>query len=466
MKGTLQPHQAHAKKKIETVKKQLLYHGLGSGKTLTALASREGKTTVITPASHRTNIKDTVKKFGLPGKGIEVYSFEGAVKKKLSGDTLIVDEAHRLGVAGTKRSDHIKRMAKNYDRVILLTGSPVRNKPHEIGPLASMLGIDSGDVPSTPGDFDSKFIKLEKDKRSVLDFIRGIKAGSRKVIKNKDKLKKAFSGKVDYYTPERTNFPSVIHKEVKVDMSPDQKRLYDTLVKKTSNDVVYKVRSDRPMTESEKSKANAFLSAARLLSNSGAPFGGEKYTPKINKIVSNIASNQDQNHVVYSSFLDGGIVPIADKLNKKNVKLKMFHGGMNDKEKKEAIDAFNSGKINTLLISGAGAEGIDLKGTRNIHITEPHWNEARVDQVIGRGVRFKSHNHLPEKDRNVTVTKYYSTVPKKGFLAKMFSGKDRDTGADEYMAGLARQKQRLNEQVLDILKQSSGTKRKRIIKNG
>jgi ERCC4-related helicase len=89
---------------------------------------------------------------------------------------------------------------------------------------------------------------------------------------------------------------------------------------------------------------------------------------------------------------------------------------MNDKEKKEAVKAFNSGKINTLLISGAGAEGIDLKGTRNIHITEPHWNEARVDQVIGRGVRFKSHDHLPEKDRSVTVTKYYSTVPKKRVL--------------------------------------------------
>jgi SNF2 family DNA or RNA helicase len=459
MKGSLQPHQLNAKKKIERSNRQLLYHGLGSGKTLTALASRDGKTTVITPASLRTNIGDTIKKFGLPGKGIEVYSFEGATKKKrLSGDTLIVDEAHRLGVAGTKRSDRIKDIAKNYKRVILLTGSPVRNKPHEIGPLASMLGVSSGDVPSTPGDFNDKFIKLEKDKRSVFDFLRGIKAGTRKVLKNKDKLKKAFSGKVDYYTPEKTNFPSVMHKEVRVDMSPDQKRLYDTLVKKTSNDVVYKVKSDRPMTESEKSKANAFLSAARLLSNSGAPFGGEKYTPKINKIVSNIASNQGQNHVVYSSFLDGGIVPIADKLNKKNVKLKMFHGGMNDKEKKEAVKAFNSGKINTLLISGAGAEGIDLKGTRNIHITEPHWNEARVDQVIGRGVRFKSHDHLPEKDRSVTVTKYYSTVPKKGFFERLFSDKDRDTGADEYMDGLAKEKQQLNEQILGVLKDASKSK--------
>ena len=43
---------------------------------------------------------------------------------------------------------------------------------------------------------------------------------------------------------------------------------------------------------------------------------------------------------------------------------------------------------------------------------EPHWNEARIQQVIGRVVRYQSHNNLNINERNVTIIKWLSVFPK------------------------------------------------------
>jgi len=53
--------------------------------------------------------------------------------------------------------------------------------------------------------------------------------------------------------------------------------------------------------------------------------------------------------------------------------------------------------IQLLMITASGAEGIDLKNTRFVHITEPYWHHVRINQVIGRARRICSHMQL-EKD--------------------------------------------------------------------
>jgi superfamily II DNA or RNA helicase len=75
-------------------------------------------------------------------------------------------------------------------------------------------------------------------------------------------------------------------------------------------------------------------------------------------------------------------------------------------------DNINGSKILLLLISKTGAEGLDLKNVRHIHICEPYWNMARLDQIIARGVRYLSHKNLPLKNRNVQPYVYLSDYPK------------------------------------------------------
>ena len=61
-----------------------------------------------------------------------------------------------------------------------------------------------------------------------------------------------------------------------------------------------------------------------------------------------------------------------------------------------------------ILTTSSGAEGIDLKNVRQVHIMEPYWNRVRVEQVIGRARRNYSHVDLPKEQQNVKIFQYVS----------------------------------------------------------
>ena len=67
-------------------------------------------------------------------------------------------------------------------------------------------------------------------------------------------------------------------------------------------------------------------------------------------------------------------------------------------------EVFNSMKnvngeiIKIICITASGKEGINLMGIRQMHILEPWWNNALIDQVIARGLRICSHHHIPEDE--------------------------------------------------------------------
>ena len=78
-----------------------------------------------------------------------------------------------------------------------------------------------------------------------------------------------------------------------------------------------------------------------------------------------------------------------------------------------------------LMATSSGAEGINLKNTRHLHILEPHWNPARHDQVIGRGIRLCSHatrqvlsegaikvEPVPTEERTIRISFYVSVFSK------------------------------------------------------
>jgi hypothetical protein len=65
--------------------------------------------------------------------------------------------------------------------------------------------------------------------------------------------------------------------------------------------------------------------------------------------------------------------------------------------------------IKVFMITASGAEGINLRNTRYVHIMEPYWNPARLEQVIGRARRICSHKDLPEALQTVEVFMYLMT---------------------------------------------------------
>jgi superfamily II DNA or RNA helicase len=118
-------------------------------------------------------------------------------------------------------------------------------------------------------------------------------------------------------------------------------------------------------------------------------------------------------------------IPTLKSAKQKKLTYAIISGNVPYSERESIIKTFNNKKnisgdyISLLLISKSGAEGLSLRNCRSIHIMEPFWNYARIEQIIARGVRFHSHTDLPEKERTVQPYIYISTYPKKSTMADL-----------------------------------------------
>ena len=92
----------------------------------------------------------------------------------------------------------------------------------------------------------------------------------------------------------------------------------------------------------------------------------------------------------------------------------------------------------------AGAEGLDFKFIRQVHILEPWYNMNRIEQIIGRAVRTCSHKDLPFIERNVQIY-LYGTI---------LEDKEKEA-ADLYVYRLAEEKAIKIGLVSRVLKKSS-----------
>lgn len=190
--------------------------------------------------------------------------------------------------------------------------------------------------------------------------------------------------------------------------------------------------------------------------------GLEKYSPKFLNILKNIEDAKHEGlHLVYSQFrtLEGiaifklvleangfaefkiaksstGSWQIVDQEGSEGKPRFVLYTGTESVEEKEIIrNIYNSNwsvapasivsklreqglennfmgeTIKVFMITASGAEGINLKNTRYVHIMEPYWHMVRLNQVIGRARRLCSHQDLPEDLRTVQVFLYIAVIP-------------------------------------------------------
>jgi len=114
--------------------------------------------------------------------------------------------------------------------------------------------------------------------------------------------------------------------------------------------------------------------------------------------------------------------------------------------------------IKLLMITSAGAEGINLRNTRYVHIMEPYWHPVRVEQVIGRAKRICSHKNLPEELRTVEVFIYICYVTKKQLDSKYggeISRLDDSLSSDEKLLQISNTKEIISEKLLKAIKETS-----------
>ena len=181
-----------------------------------------------------------------------------------------------------------------------------------------------------------------------------------------------------------------------------------------------------------------------------------KYSGKIKNICDNIM-NSTGVVLVYSQYIDGGLVPMALALeelgftragmvsslfktapteqidaltykSKSDVEIGKFNSAsyimitgdktlspdnVKDLELVTNINNKEGAKVKVILISQAGSEGLDFKFIRQVHVLEPWYNMNRIEQILGRAVRTCSHKNLPFKQRNVEIYLHGSLMENK-----------------------------------------------------
>jgi len=68
-------------------------------------------------------------------------------------------------------------------------------------------------------------------------------------------------------------------------------------------------------------------------------------------------------------------------------------------------------KIKVVVGSQVAGEGLDLRYIREVHILEGWFHLSKEEQIVGRGIRYCSHNALPRQKRNCTINLYVNVFP-------------------------------------------------------
>jgi superfamily II DNA or RNA helicase len=466
----LKPHQERVLRKLENSDGVIVAHRVGAGKTLTSIAAgvRSGAPMeIITPASLTKNYEKEIKKHVKGEVEARISSYEKAVRRKTKeeraaiepGSFLVLDEAHRLrNPSLTTRT--LRPESEQAGKRLLLTGTALYNQPFDIAPLANIAAGETV-LPADTMSFRRKFIRETKVSPGLLNRLVGVQPGIRKDLQNATALRDALVGRIDVHSeanPE--DFPEQIDERINVPMSGKQKEVYNAVMGAAPWHVRRKIRAGLPPSKQESRMLNAFTTAGRQASLSPKPYVDtmteeeeELHTPKIQEAARRLheAKKKDRRFrgVVYSNYIEAGLKPYERALKKKKIKFNTLTGKLNAKQKAQMVDEYNSGKVPVLLVSSSGTEGLDLKGTKMVQVLEPHWNNSKIDQVIGRGVRYQSHAHLPPAERKVHVQRYYSSLPK-GFL-----GMDPGKSTEQWIQDRADEKTELANQMRAVFQQAS-----------
>lgn len=475
VKTPLLDHQQRVVDKIKAEDQPglVVAHGLGSGKTLTSLAAIDQlgeDASAIVPASLIKNyLKEMDKHIKEPTPKVDISSLQQVARRgfPVDTDTLVVDEAHRMRNPATTSAKALRE--SEAFKKLLLTGTPFYNHPADLSGLINMAASDEI-LPESRSAFSDKFIKEVKKKppihQRLLNILRSgdnkVRYGSTSVLDpdKAEELSSIYRKWVDYHPGDLSgNFPDVAIEDVKVEMSPDQQMVYDSIMSQVPPWVAYKVRQGMPPSKAEMAQMNAFLAAARQVSNTASPYGVEDSTsaePKISAAfdyLEKALEDPSMKAVVYSNFIEAGVEPYKRRLEEAGIPYGEFTGSMSRKERDDLVRDYNDGRVRVLIISSAGGEGLDLRGTRLMQILEPHWNIEKIRQVEGRGARLMSHNHLPEDERNVLIQRYYSINREKPSLKKfrdIFGLKSPET-VDQYLYRMSERKDDLIKQFKELL---------------
>ncbi len=451
-----------------------------------------------------SNIETDVKnKIQTNIKYITIDAYNSATQLKnfgtLDNAVIIIDEAHNFfksivsGAEDTNAKKIYDMIMNTHDlKLVFMSGTPIAKDPFELVACMNML---SG-VELLPTDYDI-FYKT---------FVSNGK------VHNKETLQNRLFGLVSYISYEKS---SIINEDdenaatvpdaprsdgaypedmginvVRVEMSKVQYTRYllmreeeDSQFSKYKN-TKYK-RVTKPMSQPSSSKGmSTYYVKSRMASNFAPPLDmssgmddsvfSPENSPKIIKLLDNI-DNSNGLSIVYSQFVHNGGLEIVSKYMKLNgweeanvtdnymilppkKRYIIISGNVLPQNRTILQDIYNRAEnmygdiIKVAMISKVGAEGLNFKCVRYVHILEPYWYWSKIEQIKARGIRKGSHDRLPHAERDVT-TYLYVAVENEEVKSQIKKIEDRTIDDVFYLSSV--KKYKLIREFLEMLKDIS-----------
>ena len=343
----------------------LLYHGLGSGKTLTSQAVSENmkdrrQVVVMTPASLRENFISELKKGGqyqsvdsaFRSEVLRKYYFVSydasnaprqieLIPDQLNHKLLIIDEVHNLisminsrSTKGTFMFDAI--MNATDLKIVMLSGTPIINDPFEVGIIANLLVgyLDSkGRRHLRPRNVEDRYKMLLFSNN--IDFwyhFVDISDAEKLSLKNPLKLKRRITGLISYYSglqPRDKILPRSNEHIIRVEMSRRQFEMYDKVrTLERESEKKFRVRMGRQSsgrnapgrrgqqmvnlnalfsTSSKDMVLSNFRSTSRQFCNFAFPPGIPRFVNKLGDVNAEKAKGSKPDQSISSETIDSGI---------------------------------------------------------------------------------------------------------------------------------------------------------------
>lgn len=404
----------------------VVFHGTGSGKTITAVSTASAflrfnptsKVYVITPSATQQNFIFGMKQWGLSVRDnrYEFHTYAKFYRGKVEceeGCLIIVDEAHNFrsdakslivddeeditGFKKNKRLFPVLKCASKAKSVMLLTATPYVNEIYDV--FNMMWLIDS----ARAHDFENKVLSNYMPKKLFYS-----------ALSNRKNWSDMFGGNI-------SNFQKPIS-------SDDWPRVVSRLVPVVMDDTT----ADKYL----KIKQSAFYSKERAFVDSHAGLKSDKIERALDII------DEGGRSVVYTAFLGNGVKLLKQGLDDMGIDYAVISGKQTALAKEIAKNRYNhflpqnkayrkrilklgltdeTYPVDVLIITNSATEGVDLIGTKNMILVDGGWNEATMEQVQARGIRFRSHAHLPKKEQVVYVYRILSTLPRDSNIVEHIS---------------------------------------------
>lgn len=279
-------------------------------------------------------------------------------------------------------------------KIVLLSGTPIVDSPVELALTFNLLQ-PSKYLPHTSTEFNKLFINDD---------------GS---IKNTDLLRTALNGYISFYNgaPNKV-FPLQDFKIINCRMRGEQLKQYNrTALEKDGFYLKQRMISNISLSSELTDETN--ITEEWL----------KEHSVKYYKLLKRLRSSRGP-VFVYSNFKEeaglGSLTTILEQFGyspyeEKSIGKKRYavwSGDTTDEKRRELLHVFNSpknhngSKIKVILGSPSIKEGVSLLRVRQVHILEPHWNMSRIQQIIGRAVRYCSHRDVESHKRQVSVFLY------------------------------------------------------------